>query len=567
MIDLHQWSLLAGGIGLFLLGMGLMTDGLRQAAGAALKDILTRSTRTRVRALASGFAATALVQSSSAVTVAAIGFVNAGLLALGPVLWVLFGSNVGTTVTGWLVAVLGLKIKIDALALPLLAAGMLLRLTGPGTRRGGWGLALAGFGVLFLGIAMLRDGFGEVAAQVQLPQGGGLAGIAALIGVGIVLTVLMQSSSAAMALVLTAAQGGLMDLPAAAAVVVGTNIGTTVTAVIAAIGATSNARRAAAAHVLFNVIAAVAALAALPLLLAVTRQLAGLLGDDGNIATALALFHTLFNVLGVLLMWPLADRLGEFLLRRFRTAEEDAARPRYLDAATAQVPALGVEALSREVSRFGSIAVCAAADLAGPATAQADALARAQLTLGALDAAIDEFVVRLNRSGMAPETARRLAAVLRRNAYFGSVAEQLEALAVPALEPAALAQAALDEHGAMRREGAVLLRQLDPQEAERDAAGDAERAAADAAATDRQVTTWDERYGRAKASLLDAAAAGHLMPDAAESLLRSNSALRRAVQQAHKAHIAHRSQQAKPSEGPSQVALAGAAAGAAEPRS
>lgn len=237
----------------------------------------------------------------------------------------LFGSNVGTTVTGWLVAVLGLNIKIDALALPLIAAGMLMRLTGPSTRRGGWGRALAGFSVLFLGIAMLRDGIGEMAAQVWLPQGEGLAGIAALIGVGIVLTVLMQSSSAATALVLTAAQGGLMDLPSAAAVVIGTNIGSTVTAVIAAVGATSNARRAAAAHVLFNLITGAAALAALPFLLALTRRLAGLLGEDGKLATALALFHTLFNVLGVLLMWPLAARLAAFLLQRFRTAEEDEA--------------------------------------------------------------------------------------------------------------------------------------------------------------------------------------------------------------------------------------------------
>ena len=126
MIDLHQAALLAGGTGLFLLGMGLMTDGLRLAAGAALKSLLARSTRTRWRALVTGFAATALVQSSSAVTVAAIGFVNAGLLALGPVLWVLFGSNVGTTVTGWLVDLLGLKVKIDALALPMIAAGALL---------------------------------------------------------------------------------------------------------------------------------------------------------------------------------------------------------------------------------------------------------------------------------------------------------------------------------------------------------------------------------------------------------------------------------------------------------
>lgn len=528
MIDLHQAALLAGGTGLFLLGMGLMTDGLRLAAGAALKSLLARSTRTRWRALVTGFAATALVQSSSAVTVAAIGFVNAGLLALGPVLWVLFGSNVGTTVTGWLVALLGLKVKIDALALPMIAAGALLRLTGVGTRREGWGLALAGFGLLFLGIAMLRDGFTDLAAQIGLPQAEGWVGIVAHVAAGAVLTVLMQSSSAATALALTAAQTGLLDFPSAAAVVIGSNVGTTVTAVIAALGATSNARRAAAAHVLFNATTALVALSALPLLLALTRRLAGAVSEAGDIATALALFHTVFNVLGVLLMWPMADRLGRFLLQRFRTAEEDEGRPRYLDAATAEVPALGVEALAREVARLGGVAVGAAAELVGSAPQQAAAvLARAQGTLQALDTAIDDFVVRLNRSGMAPETARRLAAVLRREGYYASVAEQLEALAMPAVGGTATAQPVMDELARVRRDAVAVLRQLDPQ---RD-----EATCVDGVETDRRVQAWDADYRRVKAALLEAAAAGHLAPEASDALLRSNSALRRAVQQAHKA--------------------------------
>ena len=528
MLSLAQWGVLAGGIGLFLLGMWLMTDGLRMAAGSAMRGILARSTATRWRALTSGFGLTALVQSSSAVTVAAVGFVNAGLLALGPALWVLFGSNVGTTMTGWLVALLGLQIKIDALALPMIAAGMLLRLTGPGTRREGWGLALAGFGVLFLGIAVLRDGFAELAAQVQLPQGEGILGIAALVGVGAALTLLVQSSSAATAMVLTAAQGGLLDLPSAAAVVIGSNVGTTGTAVIAAIGATSNARRAAAAHVLFNVLTAAVALATLPWLLALTGQVGEALGAGGNIATALALFHTVFNVLGVLLIWPLAERLAAFLGRRFRTAEEDEARPRYLDASTAKVPALAVEALSREVGRFGAIALRAARELAQPGQpGQAAALARAQRTLAALDAAIDEFVVRLNRAGMAPESARRLGIVLRRSGYYTSVVEQLAALVTPALEPSERTGAVLEQVAAVRREAGDLLSALDPERVPRTPPSD----------LDARLAEWDQRYRDAKAGLLDAGALGTLPPAAMEPLLRSNSALRRLLQQAHKALV------------------------------
>lgn len=528
MLNLSQWGVLAGGIGLFLLGMWLMTDGLRMAAGSAMRGILARSTATRWRALVSGFGLTALVQSSSAVTVATVGFVNAGLLALGPALWVLFGSNVGTTTTGWLVALLGLRIKIDAFALPMIAAGMLLRLTGPGTRREGWGLALAGFGVLFLGIAVLRDGFSDLAAQFQLPHIDGVLGVLAHVALGALLTVLVQSSSAATALVLTAAQGGMLDMSSAAAVVIGSNIGTSVTAVIAALGATSNARRAAAAHVLFNLLTAGAALATLPWLLALTGWVGDAVGAGGNIASSLALFHTLFNVMGVLLMWPLADRLGDFLGRRFRSAEEDQGRPRYLDASTARVPALAVEALSREVARFGGIALRAAQELAPPGQpGQAAALARAQRTLAALDAAIDEFVVGLNRAGMAPESARRLGIVLRRAGYYTSVVEQLAALLTPALEPSGRTGAVLEQVAAVRREAGDLLSALDPEREPRTPPSE----------IDARLAEWDQRYRDAKGGLLEAAALGALAPAAMEPLLRSNSALRRVLQQAHKAMV------------------------------
>ena len=140
----HSLSLLAGGLGLFLLGMGMMTDGLKQAAGQALHNILASATRTRWHALGSGALVTAMVQSSTAVTVAAIGFINAGLLGLAPALWVLFGANIGSTMTGWLVALVGLKFKIEAFALPLVGLGMLLRLTGASQRRGAIGTAVAG---------------------------------------------------------------------------------------------------------------------------------------------------------------------------------------------------------------------------------------------------------------------------------------------------------------------------------------------------------------------------------------------------------------------------------------
>ncbi|MBK6629802.1 MAG: Na/Pi symporter [Betaproteobacteria bacterium] len=211
MTDLSLIGGLAGGVGLFLLGMGLMTDGLKLAAGPALQRILAHSTKTPLRGLASGVLVTAAVQSSSAVTVAIIGFVNAGLLNLSQSLWVLFGANVGTTMTGWLVALVGLKFNIEVLALPLIGFGMLLRLSGEGSRRGALGTALAGFGVLFLGIDMLKDTFAGLSTEFTFPEGAGVRDILVQVLIGLGLTVLMQSSSASLAIVLTAAQGGLLS--------------------------------------------------------------------------------------------------------------------------------------------------------------------------------------------------------------------------------------------------------------------------------------------------------------------------------------------------------------------
>jgi len=522
MLSFGQWATLAGGIGLLLLGMALMTDGLRQGAGAALRDVLERFTRTRPRALASGIAVTALVQSSAAVTVTAIGFVNAGLLTFAQVLWVLFGSNVGTTLTGWLVTLFGLRLNIAAFALPIIALGMLLRLSGADSRRGGWGLALAGLGLFFLGIDAMVRGFEALAGAVALPQIDGALGVLAHVAFGAALTMLMQSSSAATAMVLTAAHGGLVGVDSAAAVIIGANVGTTGAAVLAAIGATANAKRAAAAHVAFNILTAGVALLLLPWLVALSAWLGVRAGVGGGVAPVLAMFHTMFNLLGVLLMWPLASHLAAFLEGRFRSAEEDEARPRYLDASTAAVPALGVEALAREVDRLGALSVRAAAALA---RGQGNA-GRAQRTAASLDAAIDGFVKRLNRGQMSDDVTRRLAGVLRRSGYYTNVSEQLTALAHPPpaqLETDTALAAAVH---ALREAAARLLDGFDP-EATGQARTDLDH--------DVSVVEWERHYDEVKAALLEAAALGTLAPAELDVLLRAHSALRRCLQQAAKA--------------------------------
>lgn len=414
---------LAGGVGLFLLGMWLMTDGLKLAAGPALERILARSTGTRLRGLASGVLITALVQSSSAVTVATIGFVNAGLLTLGQALWVLFGSNVGTTMTGWLVALVGLNFKIETLALPMIGIGMVLHFTGEGRRRGALGMTLAGFGVLFLGIDILKTTFTDLGGEMALPGGSGALGVLAHVGAGALLTVLMQSSSAALAVALTAAQGGLLDINDAAAVVIGANIGTTVTALLAALGATPNARRAAAAHVLFNLLTGAVALLLLPWLIDAIERVRDLMELEAAPAVTLALFHTAFNVLGVVLMWPLGARLAAWLARRFRTTEEDEARPHHLDNTVLSVPDLALDALEQETRRMGEIALRGARRVWTIEPASAPASIPEQTVVAKLNVEIARFIAQLHRISMAAESAQRLPEVLRAARYYDTVGE------------------------------------------------------------------------------------------------------------------------------------------------
>jgi phosphate:Na+ symporter len=521
-MEMNDWAAfggLMGGIGLFLLGMGLMTDGLKLAAGPALERILAGSTKTRMRGLASGALVTALVQSSSAVTVAAIGFVNAGLLTLGQSLWVLFGSNVGTTMTGWLVALVGLKFKIDVLALPLIGIGMALRLAGGNNKRGALGMALAGFGVLFLGIDMLKESFSGVAVDFSITEFEGVLGILVMVLTGILMTVLMQASAAALVLAFTAAESGMVGIEAAAAVVIGANVGTTVTALIAAIGATPNAKRAAGAHVLFNVLTGAVALLLLPGLLWLIALLRELMEMDAAPAATLAMFHTVFNLLGVALMWPLVGRLSAFLQRRFRTAEEDEAKPHYLDANVAEVPYLALDALKREVQRMGGIALRMLREaLDGTASGK---LARDQQIVAGLNLAIADFIARLNRGGMSPEGAQRLPDILRIARYYETLAELALEAAAASRETAA---PALPASGDFSARVLALLPFVDPEKAN----GEHEHA-------DSALQEMEEGYQTLKSALLAAGAQGRLPVTEMDASLRAASATRRAAQQAAKA--------------------------------
>lgn len=353
----------AGGVGLFLLGIGLLTDGLKTVAGDALRRVLARFTGGRFTAALSGAGVTALVQSSSATTVATLGFVSAGLLTFQQALGVIIGANVGTTSTGWLVSLLGLKFSVSVVALPLVGVGALARLLTRG-RAAAFATAVAGFGLVFVGIDTLQagmKGFDAVLTPDTFPADGVL-GEALLILVGIVMTVVLQSSSAAVATTLAALDGGALTLEQAAAMVIGQNVGTTVTAALACIGASTHARRTALAHILFNLVTGAIAFSVLGWLVIGTGQVVQYFSAGSQNAVSLAAFHTAFNLLGAALFLPFLRPFARVVERL--VPDRGPVLGRHLDATVAKVPALATDAARRTLHEIASllltqaIAVC-----------------------------------------------------------------------------------------------------------------------------------------------------------------------------------------------------------------
>ncbi|MCW5749809.1 MAG: Na/Pi cotransporter family protein [Alphaproteobacteria bacterium] len=552
----RQIGAFAGGLGLFLLGVWLMTDGLKFAAGGALQRILRRGTGSPLAGLLSGIVVTAMVQSSSAVTVATIGFVNAGLLSLARAVWVIFGSNIGTTMTGWLVALIGIKLQIEPLALPFIGVGMLLRLGAPGRRAGAIGQAIAGFGAFFLGIGILQGAFADIGSRFDvtaLPQTG-LPAILLFVAAGVVLTFLTQASAAVMAIALTAAAGGALPLEPAAAIVIGANIGTTTTALMAVIGATANAKRVAMAHVVFNLGSGIIGVLTLPILLSGIEMLRHIAGAPDGPATTLAAFHTIFNLLGVALVWPLAPRLVAFLRSRFVSAEERAMQPRHLDDNVLAVPVLAVDGLLLETQRLGRLSL----DLVDPAARPPDRaghrerLSRSE-TIHALAQAIRAFAIRLNRETLPHEVATAMPGILRATQHYEAVADLIlgldpGVLERPGMEDAGL-HSALDEfRGALTG----LARRADTSE---DSYDDEAR--------EQAMATLERAYQRCKALLLQEAADRRLDVMRMDEMMRTIGQMRRAADRANRAAarlrplLAVRAAQAVP--GGREVEKAGAA--------
>lgn len=311
-----------GGLGLFLFGMAVMTSGLKKLAGERMHHWLGRATNTPVSGALTGAAVTTIVQSSSATTVAAIGFVGAGLMTFAQALGILFGANIGTTITGWAVALLGFKLKLGEVSLPLLFIAALLYLNKSRRRLRGSGKALAGFALIFLGIDFLQTGISGARDWIDLSdiQASAFGGRVLLVLIGIALTLITQSSSAIVAASLTALNTGEIDLPQTAAIIIGADIGTTAKAVIATIGGNVASRRTGIAHLIYNLLTGAWAFFFLPIYLWfwTTVSPAAIANSPEVVAVA---FHSTFNTIGVLVALPFTKRFAN-LIERMIVAKE-----------------------------------------------------------------------------------------------------------------------------------------------------------------------------------------------------------------------------------------------------
>jgi phosphate:Na+ symporter len=342
-------------VGLFLLGMSVMTSGLKALAGSRLRTTLSTVAATPLSGAFWGAFVTLIVQSSSATTMTTIGLVSAGLLTFSQGLGLVFGANIGTTGTGWLIALIGVRVSLTAAALPMIFVGAMLKVVGRGRLSAG-GAALAGFALVLFGLTTLQEGMGGLAERLHpadLPAVFGpgvswqssLLGALALIVVGLAMTAVMQSSTAAIAVTLSAHHAGAIALDQGCALIIGQNIGTATSSALAAIGASSTAKRLALAYILFKLIAAVIALALFP----VTIPPLGRASNTIDGATLLAAYHTAYNVIGVAVLLPLIDGFTRFVERIL--PERASPLTRCLDPAALVTPIAAEEAVRRTVAR------------------------------------------------------------------------------------------------------------------------------------------------------------------------------------------------------------------------
>lgn len=355
---------LIGALGLFLYGMNLMSSGLQKAAGSGLRKFLASITSNPLKGVVTGLGVTAVIQSSSATTVMVVGFVNAGLLTLKQAISVIMGANIGTTFTAWIISLFGFKADVSLLAVPLMALGFILSVS----KKGKWrdiSEFVVGFSLLFLGLSFMKNSVPdlqsspEVLGFLQSWSGHGIFSVLLFVLVGTVLTLILQSSSATVALTLIFLNMGWIQFDMAAAMVLGENIGTTITANIAAAVGNRNARRAALAHTVFNLFGVIWAIALFRPFLSLIHLIISGLGLSASAEAPLysiSMLHTVFNLINTgILIWfiPLIEKLVCRVIKEKQGENQE--KLVYINAGLISTPELALSEAEKEVVHFGEI--------------------------------------------------------------------------------------------------------------------------------------------------------------------------------------------------------------------
>ena len=348
---------IAAGVSIFLFGMLFLEEGFKAFTGGVLEKLLQKTTNKTWKSLLFGVVSTTIMQSSSLVSVITISFISAGLVTLVAGIGIIFGANIGTTTGAWLVAAFGLKVKISAYAMPMLVFGIVLSFQKSKYLKG-IGAVLAGLGFLFLGIHYMKEGFEAFKDSFDLASlaVGGYPGLFLFAAIGAAATVVMQSSHATLVLILTALAAGQITYENGLALAIGANVGTTITAIIGSLSANVQGKRLAGAHLVFNMTTGLIAIVFISQFVWAVDWVSdhvGIANDDYTMK--LAVFHTLFNVTGVLVMVPLIHRLADYLFKVLPEKEKDLAEPLYLSEAAIEFPETVLKSLKKEVwHRFDS---------------------------------------------------------------------------------------------------------------------------------------------------------------------------------------------------------------------
>lgn len=438
-----------GGLGMFLFGMKLMSEGLQRVAGDRMRRFLEVVSANRVIGALTGTVVTALVQSSSLTTVTVVGFVNAGLMNLTQAVGVVLGANVGTTVTAQIIA-----FKVSNLALGAMFLGMLLRIFGKRRRHQYLGEVVMGFGLLFYGMVVMQAGFKPLRTDPDFIafftrfDAGSFTGVILCVAVGAVLTMILQSSSATVGITIALASQGLLNLPGSVALILGDNIGTTITAELASIGGNITAQRAARAHTLFNVIGVAYMVLLFKPFLHMIEWVTGLMGvgpaelmaggEQPNIARYIANSHTLFNVVNAtvfLLALPLLVKAAVWLTPGRAKLDDlhDLGKPQYLDVKFVQNPGVALTQARDELVRMGQIAQTMFHQVTEVLfSRKLEALTRWRQSEDALDRLqreITEFLVQVSQGSITELESREIASLMRMVNNVERVGDAVENLA------------------------------------------------------------------------------------------------------------------------------------------